>query len=93
MYKIWIRLKPNVSIPPGEILIDNYNIKDLDLKFLRKNIGAVFQEPSLFSGTIKDNIKVGSMEADDQEVQNVALMANAHSFITQLPDQYSTEVS
>ncbi|CBI23123.3 unnamed protein product, partial [Vitis vinifera] len=76
----------------GEILIDNYNIKDLDLKFLRKNIGAVFQEPSLFSGTIKDNIKVGSMEADDQEVQNVALMANAHSFITQLPDQYSTEV-
>ncbi|XP_034710681.1 ABC transporter B family member 14-like [Vitis riparia] len=81
-----------VSIPPGEILIDNYNIKDLDLKFLRKNTGAVFQEPSLFSGTIKDNIKVGSMEADDQEVQNVALMANAHSFITQLPDQYSTEV-
>ncbi|KAJ9679856.1 hypothetical protein PVL29_021691 [Vitis rotundifolia] len=76
----------------GEIFIDNCNIKDLDLKFLRKNIGAVFQEPSLFSGTIKDNIKVGSMEADDQEVQNVALMANAHSFITQLPDQYSTEV-
>ncbi|KAF8391867.1 hypothetical protein HHK36_022205 [Tetracentron sinense] len=45
----------------GEILIDNHNIKDLDLKFLRRNIGAVSQEPSLFAGTIKDNLKVGNM--------------------------------
>ncbi|KAH7538363.1 hypothetical protein FEM48_Zijuj03G0191600 [Ziziphus jujuba var. spinosa] len=43
----------------GKILIDNHDIKDLDLKFVRKNIGAVSQEPSLFSGTIKDNLKVG----------------------------------
>lgn len=77
----------------GEILIDNHNIKDLDLKFLRKNIGAVSQEPSLFAGTIKDNMKVGNMDADDQEIQNAAEMANAHSFILQLPDDYLTEVS
>ncbi|KAK8698726.1 hypothetical protein V6N13_114835 [Hibiscus sabdariffa] len=76
----------------GEILIDNHNIKDLDLKFLRKNIGAVSQEPSLFAGTIKDNIKVGNMDASDQQVRDAAIMANAHSVITQLPNQYSTEV-
>ncbi|KAJ7965187.1 ABC transporter B family protein [Quillaja saponaria] len=76
----------------GEILIDNHNIKDLDLKFLRKNIGAVSQEPSLFSGTINDNMKVGNMDADDEQIQNAAVMANAHSFISQLPNQYLTEV-
>nr|TKR71414.1 hypothetical protein D5086_0000301880 [Populus alba] len=77
---------------PGEILIDNHNIKDLDLKFLRRNVGAVSQEPSLFAGTIKDNLIVGNMGADDQEVENAAMMANAHPFISQLPNQYSTEV-
>ncbi|PPS06230.1 hypothetical protein GOBAR_AA14410 [Gossypium barbadense] len=74
-----------------EILIDNYNIKDLDLKFLRKNIGAVSQEPSLFVGTIKDNIKVGNMDASDQQVWDAAIMANAHTFVTQLLNQFSTE--
>lgn len=77
----------------GEILIDNHNIKDLDLKFLRKNIGAVSQEPSLFAGTIKDNMKVGKMDAEDEDIQKASVMANAHTFISQLPDQYSTEVS
>ncbi|KAI9110760.1 hypothetical protein K1719_018198 [Acacia pycnantha] len=76
----------------GEIFIDHHNIKDLDLKFLRRNIGAVSQEPSLFTGTITDNLKVGKMEADDQEIQSAAEMSNAHSFISKLPDQYLTEV-
>ncbi|XVF01705.1 hypothetical protein REPUB_Repub04eG0111400 [Reevesia pubescens] len=76
----------------GEILIDNHNIKDLDLKFLRKNIGAVSQEPSLFTGTIKDNIRVGNMDASDQQILDAAMMANAHTFVSQLPNQYLTEV-
>ncbi|KAK6253146.1 hypothetical protein QUC31_014866 [Theobroma cacao] len=76
----------------GEILIGNHNIKDLDLKFLRKNIGAVSQEPSLFAGTIKDNIKVGNMDANDRQIQDAAILANAHTFVSQLPNQYSTEV-
>jgi ATP-binding cassette subfamily B (MDR/TAP) protein 1 len=78
---------------PGEIFVDKHNIKDLDLRFLGQNIGAVSQEPSLFSGTILDNIKVGNINADDQMIQNSARMANAHSFISQLPNQYLTEVS
>lgn len=76
----------------GDILIDNQNIKELDLRFLRKNIGAVSQEPSLFTGTIQDNMRVGNMDADDQQIQNASQMANAHSFISQLPNQYLTEV-
>ncbi|XP_059669405.1 ABC transporter B family member 19-like [Cornus florida] len=77
----------------GEILIDGHNIKDLDLKFLRKNIGAVSQEPSLFAGTIKDNMKVGNICADDQEIHDAVLKANAHDFISQLPNQYLTEIT
>ncbi|CDP04961.1 unnamed protein product [Coffea canephora] len=76
----------------GDIFIDNHNIKELDLKFLRRNIGLVSQEPSLFAGTIKDNIKIGKMDADDEEIQHAALLANADSFICQLPDKYLTEV-
>ncbi|KAG9133927.1 hypothetical protein Leryth_004648 [Lithospermum erythrorhizon] len=76
----------------GQILIDNHDIKDLDLKFLRRNIGLVSQEPSLFSGTIEDNIKVGDINANDQQIQNAAIKANAHSFISQLPDHYLTQV-
>lgn len=76
----------------GVILIDNQNIQDLDLKFLRQNIGAVSQEPALFAGTIKDNLKIGNMDADDQQIENAAEMANAHAFISQLPEKYLTEV-
>ncbi|CAI0540909.1 unnamed protein product [Linum tenue] len=76
----------------GDVLIDNHNIKDLELGSLRNKIGAVSQEPSLFAGTIKDNLRVGNMEADDQKIQHASEMANAHSFISQLPNQYSTQV-
>ncbi|KAL8538298.1 hypothetical protein ACS0TY_000322 [Phlomoides rotata] len=76
----------------GEILIDDQNIKGLDLKSLRRNIGLVSQEPSLFSGNIKDNIKAGNSDADDDQLLRAAQMANAHSFISQFPDQYYTEV-
>ncbi|KAL6659319.1 hypothetical protein ACP70R_003359 [Stipagrostis hirtigluma subsp. patula] len=76
----------------GEILIDGQNIKDLDLKSLRKNIGSVSQEPSLFSGTIMDNLRIGKTDATDEEITEAAKTANVHSFISKLPDQYSTEV-
>ncbi|XP_065027521.1 ABC transporter B family member 10-like [Musa acuminata AAA Group] len=74
----------------GEISIDGHNIKDLDLEFLRRNVAAVPQEPSLFSGTIKDNLKVGNSEATDEEILKAASAANADSFISLLPDKYST---
>ncbi|TVU42769.1 hypothetical protein EJB05_09190, partial [Eragrostis curvula] len=74
------------------ILIDGQNIKELDLRSLRRNIGSVSQEPSLFSGTIMDNLRVGKMDAKDEEIIEAAKIANVHSFIAKLPNQYSTEV-
>ena len=76
----------------GYILIDGQNIKELDLKSLRRNIGSVSQEPSLFSGTISDNLRIGKMSATDEEVTEAAKTANVHTFICKLPNQYSTEV-
>ena len=76
----------------GDILIDGQNIKELDLKSLRRNIGSVSQEPALFSGTIMDNLRIGKLDATDEEIIEAAKTANVHSFISKLPDQYSTEV-
>jgi ATP-binding cassette subfamily B (MDR/TAP) protein 1 len=59
---------------------------------LRRNIGSVSQEPALFSGTIMDNLRIGKMDATDEEITEAAKTANVHSFISKLPNQYSTEV-
>jgi len=59
---------------------------------LRRQIGIVLQENVLFSGTLEDNIKYGRMEAAPAEIQAAALAANAHGFITELPDGYATVV-
>lgn len=74
------------------VLIDGQDIKTLDLKFLRTNIGSVSQEPSLFSGTIMDNLRIGKIDATDEEIIEAAKTANVHSFISNLPNQYATEV-
>ncbi|KAF5766995.1 putative ABC-type xenobiotic transporter [Helianthus annuus] len=89
-----ISLVPRFYDPEkGEVLIDDHNVKDLNIKFLRSNIGAVSQEPALFSGTIKDNMKVGgNKDVDDEQIQRASVMANAHTFISQLPNQYLTDV-
>ncbi|KAI7726106.1 hypothetical protein M8C21_021578, partial [Ambrosia artemisiifolia] len=89
-----ISLVPRFYDPEkGEVLIDDHNVKYLDIKFLRTNIGAVSQEPALFSGTIKDNMKVGgNKDADDEQIERASIMANAHTFISQLPNQYLTDV-
>ncbi|KAM3190904.1 hypothetical protein ACQJBY_068710 [Aegilops geniculata] len=76
----------------GGITVDGQNIKELDLKSLRRNIGSVSQEPALFSGTIMDNLRIGKLDATDEEIIEAAKTANVHSFISKLPDQYSTEV-
>jgi len=76
----------------GEITIDGEDIKDITLKFLRKNIGIVQQDVFLFTGTIKDNILYGNPEADDDEVIEAAKNANIHDFIMSLPEGYETYV-
>ncbi|EPS69404.1 hypothetical protein M569_05359, partial [Genlisea aurea] len=77
----------------GEILIDRYPMKKLNIKWLRENIGYVGQEPRLFRMDIHSNIRYGCPRAVDQEdVVCVAKQAHAHDFISSLPDGYQTLV-
>jgi ATP-binding cassette subfamily B (MDR/TAP) protein 1 len=77
----------------GEVLLDGHNTKALNLNWLRSQIGLVGQEPTLFIGTIAENIAYGLAEKpSQQEIEEAAKMANAHDFITQFPDGYDTQV-
>ena len=80
------------DIDQGDILIDDKSIYDVTLSSLRENIGIVQQEVFLFTGTIKDNIRYGNMEASDEEVYEAARKANMHDFIMSLEDGYDTYI-
>ena len=79
---------PNI----GKITIGGVDIRDISPKELRDNIGVVFQETYLFSGTIYENIAYARADADYDEVIAAAKAANAHEFITKLPDGYNTVI-
>ncbi|MFP3359516.1 ATP-binding cassette domain-containing protein, partial [Planococcus sp. SIMBA_143] len=76
----------------GEILIDGRDVKDYSLKSLRQNIGFVLQESFLFSSTIRANISYGRPEASMEEIIEAAKRAEAHDFISELPDGYDTRL-
>ncbi|MGJ5672672.1 MAG: ABC transporter ATP-binding protein [Nostochopsis sp.] len=76
----------------GRILIDDIDLRDVKLNSLRRQIGIVPQEITLFSGTIAQNIGYGQEELDLKAIQEAAKIANAHSFITQFPQGYHTWV-
>lgn len=74
----------------GAILIDGIDIKNMTRSSLRKHMGFVLQDSFLFQGTIRENIRYGRLDATDQEVEEAAKNANAHSFIERLPKGYDT---
>ncbi|CAF2656527.1 unnamed protein product [Rotaria sp. Silwood2] len=74
----------------GRILIDGKDIKTLNVAWLRSHIGIVSQELTLFTGSIEENIRLGKLDATDEEIQTAAKMANAHEFIMALPENYKT---
>ncbi|CAI0472895.1 unnamed protein product [Linum tenue] len=76
----------------GQILIDGVDIKDFDLKWLRQQIGLVNQEPALFATSIKKNILYGKDDATMEEITHAAKLAEASSFINNLPDRFETQV-
>ncbi|KAG6742871.1 hypothetical protein NC652_038121 [Populus alba x Populus x berolinensis] len=76
----------------GQVLLDNVDIKTLQLRWLRDQIGLVNQEPALFATTILENIRYGKPDATMDEVEAATSAANAHSFITLLPNGYNTQV-
>ena len=76
----------------GRLEIDGEDIKQIDLKDLRRQIGVVLQEPYLFSGTIAENIAYAQPDAAMEDIITAAKAANAHEFIVKFPDGYDTEV-
>lgn len=76
----------------GEITIDGQNIHQVTQSSLRTNIGVVFQEPALFSGTIKENIAYGAPNATEKQIEEAAKAANAHEFVEKLDKKYDTEI-
>jgi len=76
----------------GQISIDGQDLRNLTQTSLRQNIGVVFQDPSLFSGRVKDNIAFANPGVSQAKVTAAAKAANAHGFITDLPDGYDTEI-
>lgn len=81
------------DIEDGKIRYDGININKIKKDDLRRSLGMVLQDTNLFTGTIKDNIKYGSKNATDEEVVAAAKLANAHDFITRLPNGYDTFIS
>ena len=81
------------DIKNGEILIDGVNIKNIDLKCLRRNIGIVLQDTKLFTGTVSENIRYGMNNISNEEIKRVARLANADSFINKLPQKYDTIIN
>ena len=76
----------------GRVTVDGVDVKDVTLESLRTHIGIALQEPVLFSGLIRDNIKYGRPDATDEDVIEAAKAAQAHEFILSLPKGYDTEV-
>ncbi|NWH30399.1 MDR1 protein, partial [Chloropsis hardwickii] len=76
----------------GEITLDGRDIRTLNTKWLRENIGIVSQEPVLFATTIAENIRYGREDISDAEIEQAAKEANAFDFISRLPDKFNTTV-
>ena len=78
------------DVQEGTITIDGVPIEKIDRSFLRKNIAMVLQDTHLFTGTVRENIRYGRLDATDEEVVEAAKIASAHSFIEQLEHGYDT---
>ena len=80
------------EIESGSIEIDGVNIKNLRLSDLRSNVSLAFEESFLFSNTARENISLGLENTPQEEIEDAALIARAHEFISQLPESYETKV-
>jgi ATP-binding cassette, subfamily B, multidrug efflux pump len=81
------------DVTAGVLKVDGRDIRDYQLSGLRKKIGVVLQDTFLFSGTILENIRYGSLEATDEDVIAAAKMASAHQYIKHLPEGYHTRIT
>lgn len=80
------------DVTTGEVKVGDVNVKDYDIKTLRDQVSMVLQKNELFSGTIKDNIRWGNLQATDEEIVEVCKLAQADEFISTFPDGYNTKI-
>jgi subfamily B ATP-binding cassette protein MsbA len=80
------------DVQQGSIRVDGYDIRSLTQTSLREQIGMVLQDNILFSGSVRENIRMGRPDATEKELIDAALAASAHEFIEQLPNGYDTEI-
>ncbi len=81
------------DVNQGEILIDGKNIREVNIDSLRNALGIVLQDTVMFNETVRENIRYGKLDATDEEIEEAAKLANAHSFIKRLPNGYNTILS
>lgn len=80
------------DVQKGEVRIDGYDIKTVSVASLREQMGVMTQENFLFSGTVRDNIRYGKLDATDEEIEAAAKAVNAHEFIMKMEDGYDTKI-
>src|SRR4029079_18671700 len=80
------------DIKSGSITIDGHDIRDVTTDSLRQQVGLVLQDPFIFSGTIRENIRFGKLDATEEEIVAAAKAVNLHDYIESLPFGYDTEV-
>ncbi len=78
------------DVPDGKIRYDGININKIKKDDLRRSLSMVLQDTHLFTGTVRDNIRYGKLDATDEEIESAAKLANAHFFISHLPQGYDT---
>ena len=77
----------------GRVVIDGVDVRDYRVRSLREKIAIVLQDPVLFQGTIKENLRYGRLDATDEEIEQAARAAHAHDFISRLAKGYDTEIA
>ena len=80
------------NVSSGEVLVDEQNVQNLNVAWLRRNIGYVGQQPVLFAGTVRQNILLGKPDATEAEILEAAKAANAFEFISRLGDGFETDI-
>jgi ABC-type multidrug transport system fused ATPase/permease subunit len=80
------------DVTAGRVLLDGVDVRDVRLTSLRRSIGVISQDPFLFSATVRENITFGAPQLDDDEIERIARLAQAHEFVERLPRGYDTVI-
>ena len=80
------------DVSEGSVTIDGYDVRDVTLASLRRQMGVMLQDTFIFSGNVRENIRYGKLDATDEEIEAAAKAVHAHEFIVELPDGYDTVV-